>query len=94
MPTVPISYECEIPDLHRDNFIVKTQFFFVDLTGKLISNSFSGMKMDFCFYKKQLTLMAVYKRYYHVVLGMQKDHRCRGQKRKFYLLLGFYLLLL
>ena len=76
--------------------MVKTQSLFVDLTEKLISTNFSGVKMDFRFYKKseQLTLMAMYKRYYHVVSGMHKDLRCRGQKRKCYLLLSFYLLLL
>ena len=59
MPTVPIFYECEIPDLHWNIFIVKAEFLFVDLTGKLISNYFSGMKMNFRFCKKteQLGLM-------------------------------------
>ena len=61
MPTVPISYECEIPDLHRDNFIVKTQFLFVDLTGKLISNSFSGVKIDFHFHKNSEQLAHMYR---------------------------------
>ena len=41
------------------SFIVKTEFLFVDLSGKPISNNFSGVTMDFCFRKKseQLTLM-------------------------------------
>ena len=54
MPTVPIYYDWEIPDSHRNIFIV-----LVDLTGKLISNIFSGVKLDFRFHKKleQMTLM-------------------------------------
>ena len=60
MPTVPIFKEREIPDSHRNIFIVKTQSLFVDLRGKLISNIFSGIKMDFRFREKsqQLALMA------------------------------------
>ena len=33
-------------------FTVKTPSLFLDLNGKLISNIFSGMKMDFRFLKK------------------------------------------
>ena len=51
MPTVPFFYECEIPNSHRNIFIVKTQFLFVNLTDKLISKNFSGVKMDFHFRK-------------------------------------------
>ena len=46
-----VFYECEIPNSHRNVFIVKTQFLFVDLTDKLISNNFSGAKEDFRFRK-------------------------------------------
>ena len=60
MPTVPIFYEWEIPDLHRSIFIVKTQSLFIYLSYKLISKNFSGIKMDFRFREKsqQLALMA------------------------------------
>ena len=59
MPTVPIFYEWEITDTHRNIFIDKTYSLFVDLSDKLISNNFSGVKMDFRFRKKseQLALM-------------------------------------
>ena len=51
-------HEREIPESHRNTFIIKTQFLFVDLIGNLISN-ISGVKMDFRFRKKskQLPLM-------------------------------------
>ena len=52
MPTVPIFYEWEIPDSHRNIFIVKTLSLFVDLSDKLISNIFSGVKINFRFRKK------------------------------------------
>ena len=52
MPIVLIFYEWEIPDSHRNILIVKTQSLFVDLNGKLISNNFSGVKMDFRCRKK------------------------------------------
>ena len=42
----------EIPDSHRNIFIVKTQSLFVGLSAILISNNFSGEKKDFCFHKK------------------------------------------
>ena len=51
-PTVPIFYEWENPDLNRKIFIVKTYTLFVDLSDILISNIFSGVKMDFHFRKK------------------------------------------
>ena len=49
----------KIPDSHRNIFIVKTRSLFVDLSSKLISNIFSGVKIDFLFHKKleQLALM-------------------------------------
>ena len=52
MPIVLIFYEWEIPDSHRNIFIFKTQFLFVDSRVKLISNIFSCVKMDFRFHKK------------------------------------------
>ena len=52
MQNIPIFDESEFPDLHRNISIVKTQPLFVDLSGKLISNNFSGVKMDFHFHKK------------------------------------------
>ena len=63
VPTVPIFYECEIPDSHRNIFIVKTELLFVDLIDNLISNNFSCVKMDFRFRKKseQLALMVIRK---------------------------------
>ena len=60
MLTVPFFYECEILNLHRDIFIVKTQFLIVDLTHKLISNNFFGVKMDFRFRKKKNGTVATY----------------------------------
>ena len=51
MPTIPIFYEKEIPNSHRNIFIVKIQSLFVDLRGKLISNNFFSRKMDFRFTK-------------------------------------------
>ena len=62
MPTVLIFYERDIPESHRNTFIVKTQLLFVNLRDNFISNNFSGMKMDFCFRKKseQLALMVMY----------------------------------
>ena len=61
MPTVPIFYQWEIPDLQRNFFIVKAQSWFDDLIGKLTSNIFSGEKLDFCFHIKseQLALMMI-----------------------------------
>ena len=51
-PTVPIFYEWEIPDSRQKIYIFKIQSLYVDLNGKLISNNFSGVKMDFRFHKK------------------------------------------
>ena len=52
-------FTSEIPDSHRNIFIFKTQALFDDLSGKLISNIFSGVKIDFRFHKKseQLAFM-------------------------------------
>ena len=55
--------EWEIPDSHQNIFIVKTELLFVDLTDKLISNIFSGVKMDFRFLKKSEQLALILKRY-------------------------------
>ena len=52
MSTVPIFYEWEIPDSHRNTFIVKTQSLFPDLGHKLISNNFSGVNWEFLIRKK------------------------------------------
>ena len=52
MPTFPIFYECEIPDVHRNIFIVNTHSLFVHLIDTVISNNFSGVKIDFRFRKK------------------------------------------
>ena len=51
VPTVPMFYERETPDSHRNIFIIKTLSLVIDSTGKLISNIFSGVKMNFCFQK-------------------------------------------
>ena len=61
MQTVPIFYEGEISNSHPNTFIVKTESLFAHLSGKLISNNFSGVKIDFRFHKKseQLALMAI-----------------------------------
>ena len=40
-------------------FIVKTQSLFVDLASKLISNNFSGVKIDFQFHKKSEQLVLI-----------------------------------
>ena len=47
MSTVPIFYEREIPESHRNIFVVKSKFLFVDLRNNFTSNNFNGMKMDF-----------------------------------------------
>ena len=52
LPTVPIFLEWQISDSHRNIFIVITQSAFLYLSDKLISNNFSGLKMDFHFRKK------------------------------------------
>ena len=39
----------KFPNWHKNIFVVKTQSLFVDLTGKLISNNFFGVKMNFHF---------------------------------------------
>ena len=59
MPSVPIFYEREISDSHRNILIAKAYSLFVFLSHKLISNNFSGVEMDFRFRKKskQLPLM-------------------------------------
>ena len=53
MPTVPIFYECEIPDSHQNICIVKTKSSFDDLTVKLILNNFSDVKIDFRVHKNR-----------------------------------------
>ena len=62
VPTVPIIYEWEIPDLHRNILIIKTKSLFVDFSDKLTSNNFSGVKKDFRFCEKseKLSLMRLW----------------------------------
>ena len=65
MPILPIFYEWEISDSHRNIIIVKTELLFVDLIDNLISNNFFCVKMDFRFRKKmeQLARMQIATKY-------------------------------
>ena len=49
----------EIPDLHWNIFIVKSQSLFVNLSDKLISNNFSGEKIYFRVHKKSEQLVVM-----------------------------------